>query len=100
RLSRPRVPYQGDAVSKVNSKGNVLQDPIFFLIREPYILEFDPPLRTAGLLRRFRRCDVDITIEQNKNAMRCDDRRLKDIEFIRQVAYRLKKLQGILDERR
>src|SRR5690606_13559205 len=99
-FTRTGVAYERDAFAFFDGERNVLHHPIFVFVGEPDIAKFDAAFGFAAAFRVFGRRYFDIAVKQNKNAVRCDDRRLQNVEFIRKIAYRLKKLQRILNERR
>ena len=99
-LPEPVCPTSAIAFAQIHRERNVLQHPIFVFICEPDVLKFDLAA-LCPVFSAFRATLISTRRSSSmKDPVRRDDRRLQHVEFVRQIADRLKKLQRILDERR
>src|SRR6185436_7013023 len=90
RLAGAGVAHESYTLAERDLKGNILQHPVLFLVREPNILELDLAGRFTRLLRICGRRDLDLAIKKDEYPVRRYDGRLQHVELVRQIADRLK----------
>src|SRR4030095_14732068 len=88
-LARTRRSDQSDAFTDVHLERDVLQNPVVLFVGEPHVAEFDLATSLPDLFWNGRTLNVDVQIKQEEDSVRCDDRRLQNIELVRKIADRL-----------
>ena len=99
-LARAGVAHDGDGLARLDAEADVAQHPVFVLVGEPDVVEFDARAAASGTARGAAGGRISAGVSSSLK-MRSDDAmaRLQDVVLLAQILNRAEEAQPILQKR-